>query len=173
MMNVLKQSFGALSEPWIRITGMNESDLTNLILRNADDDPRFVVRLCRGRKMTTTQGIYDEFAAALQFPYYFGENWPALDECIADLEWLPADGYLICITSAQEIGANDSYDSFATLMRILVKAGRGWAGENPDLQNFGIAPRPFHVLLQVPESRHQTIIERLSSLELNADVFQP
>jgi hypothetical protein len=123
--------------------------------------------------MTTVQGIYDEFAAALQFPYYFGENWPALDECVADLEWLPADGYLICITSAHEVGTLDSYDSFATLMRILANAGRGWAGENPDLQNFGIAPRPFHVLLQVPQIGRQKMIERLSSLGLQANVFRP
>jgi hypothetical protein len=29
-----------------------------------------------------------EFAASFQFPYYFGENWPAFDECINDLSWL-------------------------------------------------------------------------------------
>jgi hypothetical protein len=49
-------------------------------------EARLVVRSVRGRKMTTTAQLYDEFAAALQFPPYFGENWAAFDECLSDMD---------------------------------------------------------------------------------------
>lgn len=47
------------------------------------------IRAVRGRKMRTVHGLFDEMAAALQFPYYFEENWAAFDECLADMDWLP------------------------------------------------------------------------------------
>jgi Barstar (barnase inhibitor) len=31
----------------------------------------------------------DEMAAALEFPYYFGGNRPAFNECTSDMDWLP------------------------------------------------------------------------------------
>ena len=46
---------------------------------------RIAVRVLRGRNMRSTEGFYNELAAALQFPLYFGKNWDALDECLADL----------------------------------------------------------------------------------------
>lgn len=42
-------------------------------------DSGLVVRTVRGRKMRSRQGLFDEFAAALQFPLYFGENADAFD----------------------------------------------------------------------------------------------
>ena len=54
-------------------------------------DAALTVRTVRGRKMRTVGRLFDEMAAALQFPHYFGENWPAFDECLADIDWL-ADG---------------------------------------------------------------------------------
>jgi len=40
-------------------------------------------------------------AAALQFPYYFGENWDADARLLADLAWLNADAMVICIADAR------------------------------------------------------------------------
>jgi len=56
-----------------------------------------VVRCLRGHKMLSVDRLFDEFAAALQFPYYFGENWPAFRECLTDLSWLPASAYALFI----------------------------------------------------------------------------
>lgn len=48
-----------------------------------------LVRIVRGAKMPTVAAVYAEFAAALQFPYYFGENKDAFDECLRDWrDWL-------------------------------------------------------------------------------------
>jgi len=43
------------------------------------------VRHVRGRRMLTVAALFDEFAAALQFPYYFGRNKDAFDECFGEL----------------------------------------------------------------------------------------
>ncbi|CAM3036178.1 barstar family protein [Prescottella defluvii] len=43
------------------------------------------VRHVRGRRMATVRALFDEFAAALQFPYYFGRNKDAFDECFGEI----------------------------------------------------------------------------------------
>ena len=42
----------------------------------------------RGKRCKTEKLFFNEISASLQFPYYFGENWAALDECLCDLEWI-------------------------------------------------------------------------------------
>lgn len=44
------------------------------------------VRHVRGRSMPTVAALFDEFAAALQFPYYFGRNKDAFDECFREID---------------------------------------------------------------------------------------
>jgi hypothetical protein len=88
---------------------------------------RFVVRTVRGRKMRNAQRLFDEFAAALQFPAYFGENCAAFDECLTDLGWLPAGaGHVLVITEPAEVLADDPAD-FTVLVRILADAVTDWA----------------------------------------------
>ncbi|MFI1915201.1 barstar family protein [Nocardia sp. NPDC020380] len=62
----------------------------------------YVARELRGRKMRTVAAVFDEFAAAFQFPYYFGENKDAFDECLRDLDDFvgPAAGYVVVVRNA-------------------------------------------------------------------------
>ena len=48
------------------------------------------VAICRvrGSLCRTLDSFFLEVSASLRFPYYFGWNWGAFDECITDLEWL-------------------------------------------------------------------------------------
>lgn len=55
-------------------------------------DDGLTVLTVRGRKMRTLETLYDEMAAALQFPQYFGENWPAFNECLSEMDWLSPRG---------------------------------------------------------------------------------
>jgi hypothetical protein len=54
------------------------------------------------------QGIFDEFAAAFQFPYYFGENKDAFDECLRDLDDFvgSATGYVAVIRDSAHLLAD-------------------------------------------------------------------
>jgi RNAse (barnase) inhibitor barstar len=50
------------------------------------DDQSCTVRIPQG--ITHKEDLLRYIAAELNFPDYFGFNWDALDECLADLSWL-------------------------------------------------------------------------------------
>jgi barstar (barnase inhibitor) len=111
-------------------------------------DSGLTVRIVRGRKMRSWEGIFDEFAAALQFPWYFGENRDALAECVTDLGWLPRQsGYVIVVTEPGEVLADADADALTTMVTILNDAGAEWA-RPIDLGEWWDRPAvPFHVVL--------------------------
>ncbi|MFD4444578.1 barstar family protein [Nocardia sp. NPDC058519] len=67
------------------------------------------VRELRGAKMRTVAELFDEFAAAFQFPYYFGANKDAFDECLRDLDDFVGDapGYVVVVRTAADLLADD------------------------------------------------------------------
>lgn len=108
----------------------------------------FALRVIKGAKCQTTDGLLRECARALDFPDYFGHNWDALEECLADLEWLPAKGYILLITDAAQVlpAAEDEYETF---LEVLRDAGEAWGNGQA-----GMGTRratPFHVLFAVSE----------------------
>ncbi|WP_305092275.1 barstar family protein [Prescottella sp. R16] len=58
------------------------------------------VRHVRGRRMPTVAALFDEFAAALQFPYYFGRNKDAFDECFGEIGDTVGAGAVIVVLDA-------------------------------------------------------------------------
>lgn len=109
----------------------------------------FVVRQIHGKKCTTPSGVFSEFSRALGFPDYFGHNWDGLEECLADLEWLPAKGYIVLVTDAQCVIPDDE-EEYETLLEVLSDAGEAWSqGHTGDGRR-----APFHVLFAVsPEEK--------------------
>jgi RNAse (barnase) inhibitor barstar len=108
----------------------------------------FVLRVIKGAKCQTTAGLLTEFARALDFPDYFGHNLDALEECLADLEWLPAKGYTLLITDAAKVLPDDE-EEYETFLEILRDAGEAWGNGQA-----GMGARratPFHVLFAVSE----------------------
>lgn len=68
------------------------------------------------------------FAAAMRFPDWFGHNWDALADCLSDLSWLPADGYVVILPNADRFrGASET--DFVAALEILNEAAVEWAGE--------------------------------------------
>lgn len=82
---------------------------------------RFVVARLDGTRMTDAGHAFYEFSDALLFPGYFGWNWNALSECLRDLSWLAADGYLIVVENAPRLLA-DSAEDRHTLFQVLAHA---------------------------------------------------
>ncbi len=51
-----------------------------------DERTDFIMRLPAG--LTGKPALLEAFAAGLNFPAYFGQNWDALSDCLGDLSWL-------------------------------------------------------------------------------------
>jgi hypothetical protein len=113
------------------------------------------VRMTRGQKMRTVEGLFDEMAAALQFPYYFAENWTAFSECLADMDWLPMTvGIVILVFDAAEVLADAAEVELGVLVRLIETARRAYS-EPVELGEWWDRPAvPFHVVL------HSTCIPR-------------
>jgi len=120
-----------------------------------------VVRVVRGRKMRTLQGLFDEFAAAWQFPWYFGENRSAFDECVADLGWLPPrSGYVIVISDPDEVLADAGTHALAWLTDSLTRAGEEWSRPVEQGEWWDRPAVPFHVVLQALPGDASTVVAR-------------
>ena len=97
--------------------------------------------------MRTDGQLFDEFAAALQFPYYFGENWAAFTKCLAEPASLdPGMGYVTVITSPDQVlvAGDKNLPSLITSIKVAhdaltesIAIGEYWDRE----------PVPFHMVL--------------------------
>lgn len=77
------------------------------------------------------QGIHDgpsfidECAKVMDFPDYFGRNWNALDECITDLEWCQAKGYVLLYDGVDAFAQADP-NQWAYALDTLRSAADYW-----------------------------------------------
>jgi RNAse (barnase) inhibitor barstar len=110
--------------------------------------PGLALKVIKGRHCKTPATLFAEFARALAFPDYFGHNWDALEECLTDLEWLPAKGYVLLITDATHVLSNDETE-YETFLEILRDAGEAWGSGQAGMGSKRATP--FHVLFAVSE----------------------
>jgi RNAse (barnase) inhibitor barstar len=64
-------------------------------------------------------------AQELRFPAWFGHNWDALADCLDDLEWLEAPGYLLVLENSEALSNAAPGDS-AIALDILAEAAHRW-----------------------------------------------
>ena len=81
----------------------------------------------------------DRIAGGLGFPAWFGRNWDALFDCISDMAWHPAPGYVLVLENAAALQRIQP-EVFDTALAILSDAGIAW-------QERGI---PFRVFASTP-----------------------
>lgn len=148
---------------------MSTRDLDNYVYRlRSMADPSTVIRVLRGQRMESKEQLFDEFAAAFQFPLYFGRNWDAFDECICDLQWLPAKAYVLVISDAALLLKMEPAKSVGIFFEVLNKASREWGdGKLPDVdvEQPSVA---FHILLHADASSIDHL--RRSLLPLVGDI---
>ncbi len=153
--------------PWLHVVAKSVSDLTNSIWQA--QSPSVAVRFVRGQRMRTTERVFDELSAALQFPFYFGYNWDALSECLADLSWMLADSFLVVVTDA-DLALCDEPSEFAVLAHLVEEIGREWSEESPTARPWAPSPRPFHWLLHTEPERKGKLVDALRASGVEFDV---
>ncbi|QOW25642.1 barstar family protein [Lysobacter sp. H23M47] len=71
----------------------------------------------------------ERIARGLSFPGWFGGNWDALADCLGDLSWLLAPGYMLLIANSGAWRAAQP-EEFDTLLAILNEAALEWRERN-------------------------------------------
>jgi Barstar (barnase inhibitor) len=79
-------------------------------------------------------------AAALEFPGWFGRNWDAFFDCLADLSWLPAGGHVLVLLNAAEMRER-APETLDTAMMIMRDAASVWTGRGEMLRVFLDLPK--------------------------------
>ena len=82
--------------------------------------------------------VLDKIGSALDFPQYYGKNFDALNDCLSDLEWQPANGYVLFVDGARAFHDADP-KNFAILLEVFQSAAETWRD----------AGKPFWVLLDI------------------------
>ena len=69
--------------------------------------------------------LFERIASALAFPDWFGANWDALFDCLNDLSWLPARGYVLVFEHTDGL-AEEAPQVLHALRELLIESAVAW-----------------------------------------------
>jgi|SRR6056297_95971 len=118
-------------------------------LRTEYDDA--LVAKLRGAKMRTLKQLFDEVGAALQLPWYFGENWSALFDCLNDIE--PAD-VLLMVSDSHLVLDQEDPRSLGSFVDIIVEM------HDDSVPGAG----SFRAILHAPPEAESVLWDRLTTI---------
>jgi hypothetical protein len=98
------------------------ADITRFVQNIARDERQFAARFVRGKRMRNEAGVLDEFAAAWQFPWYYGRNWNAFSECISDLHWIAGTDLLCVVLDSDQLLVEAEADALSVFLRLMTRA---------------------------------------------------
>ncbi|HEY9618128.1 MAG TPA: barstar family protein [Microcoleaceae cyanobacterium] len=82
-----------------------------------------------GQTITNKSEFLQACAQAMEFPQHFGLNWDALEDCLTDLDWLPAKGYVV-LYEQPELFAQSEPIEWSTTLEIFQAAIEYWQNTN-------------------------------------------
>lgn len=91
--------------------------------------------------VSTDDDLFAQISVALRFPDYFGNNWDAMDECLSDMEWFPAKGYVLLVSGSDSLWKGATY-SAGKFVSAWLSAAQQWSQENI----------PFHLVFILSKS---------------------
>lgn len=93
-----------------------------------------------GQEVKDKASFLNHFAESLLFPGYFGKNWDAFEDCLTDLMWLPAPGYVILYDHVRTFSTASPQD-WGMACSILTQATQYWRAKQ----------KPMYILLRQNE----------------------
>jgi len=81
-----------------------------------------------------------QLSKAMRFPEWFGGNWDALADCLKDLSWLQAKGWVVILERSKHFGGGHGHE-FKEAMQVMAEAAEYWRGED----------KPFWTLIAGPD----------------------
>jgi hypothetical protein len=72
----------------------------DLALEEAAESLEYPMHRVDLARVTTKEAFLEAVGKALGFPDWYGHNWDALADCLTDLSWMAADGYVIVLERA-------------------------------------------------------------------------
>lgn len=82
--------------------------------------PRVRTLHVRGSRCRTSAGLFDELAAVLQFPAYFGGNWSALHDSLYDFQ-VPADAVILVFSDFSQVLSEAKKEELDWLLEELTE----------------------------------------------------
>jgi barstar (barnase inhibitor) len=153
----------------ISVISADESQITNYGWAIYRAHHQTTVRFVRGWKCRTLDRLFGEFGAALQFPYYFGENYPAFAECLSDLSWMPKDKLVLIIVRVNEMLADEPIEMGA-FWRSVAAAMDSFVGQVSD-KNLHLSRerKSFEIVVQCAPVAFEQTIQILTGMQIDVE----
>ena len=86
------------------------------------------------------QGFIALVSRTLAFPQWFGGNWDAFEDCLGDLSWHPAPGYVLLLEHGKHFGAGHKQE-FIAAVEVLGDVAEYWREQG----------KPFWAIVSGPD----------------------
>ncbi len=151
------------NDPWLHVCPGTVDALANSLGKwELGGSGKRISRIVRGRKCTTVADFFDEFAAALQFPPTFGENWDAFADCLHDCRRFPEKAAIaICITDADKLLATAPATAAGTLAEVLTECVHELNAPSKPSKR-----QPMHILFQCAPPKMAALVKRWQAVGL-------
>jgi hypothetical protein len=118
----------SLDAAWSFLAVSDHRDL-DIFGSEGRQQPETVVVFAWGKRCGTPDDLFREFAAAFQFPEYFGHGWDAFRDCLTDLAWFEASSCVCVVTNIDALLSEHPKD-FEYLADDLQYASSYWASRD-------------------------------------------
>ena len=149
--------------PWLLTIDEAGADIYEAVQASCKSEG-FVVRRLDGQNMTTLDGVFDEFGKIMGVPDYYGRNSAALEECLNDLSWLSAPGYLLVVANPSLLLGKEPPSELSWLLTLLKRVCQEWSRPVCLGEEWDRPAIPFHVVFCCESSGKTTLSSQIASL---------
>jgi hypothetical protein len=106
--------------------------------------------------------VFDRFQDIYEFPEYYGHNSAAFEECMADLSWIPAKGYVLVICHASSLLSSE-LEELTWLTNVFQDLCSEWSRPVELGVPWDRPATPFHVVFQYQAAEAQRLPQGIAA----------